>query len=56
MVEDAIKWFRQGQIDKLIFYCRTDVKLTRDIYRFGQEHGFVCYPQMGRLVELPVEW
>ena len=56
MAENAIKWFRQGQIDKLIFYCRTDVELTRDIYRFGQEHGFVCYPQMGRLVELPVEW
>ncbi len=56
MAQDAIKWFRQGQIDKLIFYCQTDVELTRDIYRFGQEHGFVCYHQLGQLVKLPVEW
>ena len=56
MAEDAIKWWRQGQIDKLVEYCQMDVELTRDIYRYGQEHGFVCYPQLGQPVELPVDW
>jgi len=54
--EDAIKWFRQGQIDKLVSYCQTDVELTRDIYRFGQERAFICYPQLGQSLELPVDW
>ncbi len=54
--EDAIKWFRQGQIDKLVSYCQTDAELTRDIYRFGQEHNFICYPRMGQSLELPVDW
>ena len=54
--EDAIEWFRQGQIDKVVEYCQMDVELTRDIYRYGQEHGFVCYPRFGQPVELQVDW
>ncbi len=54
--EDAIKWWRQGQIEKVVEYCQMDVELTRDIYRYGQEHGFVCYPQLGQPVELQVNW
>ena len=54
--EDAIKWWRQGQIEKVVEYCQMDVELTRDIYRYGQEHGFVCYPRSGQLIELPVDW
>jgi len=54
--EDAIRWYRQGEIDKVVSYCQMDVELTRDIYRYGQEHGFVCYPQLGQPVELPVDW
>ena len=53
---DAVEWFRQGQIDKVVEYCQKDVELTREIYRYGQEHGFVCYPQFGQPVELPVDW
>lgn len=54
--EDAIVWFRQGQIEKVVEYCQTDVELTRELYRYGQEHGFVCYPRFGQPVELPVDW
>ncbi|MBA7479053.1 hypothetical protein ES707_14484 [subsurface metagenome] len=54
--EDVIKWWRQGQVEKVMEYCQMDVELTRDIYRYGQEHGFVCYPRFGQPVELPVEW
>ena len=54
--EDAIEWYRQGQIEKVVLYCQRDVELTREIYRYGQEHGFVCYPQLGQPVELPVNW
>ena len=54
--EDAIRWWRQGQVEKVVEYCQKDVELTRDIYRYGQEHGFVCYPRFGQPVELPVDW
>jgi len=54
--KDALEWFRQGQIDKVVEYCQKDVELTRDLYRFGQEHGFVCYPRLGQRIEIPVNW
>ena len=53
---DAVEWFRQGQIEKVVEYCQRDVELTREIYRYGQEHGFICYPRFGQPVELPVDW
>ncbi len=54
--EDAINWWRQGQIEKVVEYCQMDVELTRDIYRYGQKHGFIYYPRFGQPVELPVDW
>ena len=54
--EDAIKWFRQGQIDKIVRYCRGDVELTRAIYRYGQKNRHICYPQFGQPVKLHVDW
>ena len=53
---DALGWFRQGQIKKVVHYCQRDVELTRDIYRYGQEHGFVCYPRLGQPTMVPVDW
>jgi DEAD/DEAH box helicase domain-containing protein len=54
--EDAMEWWRQGQVEKVVEYCQVDVELTRDIYRYGQEHGFIYYPRLGQPVELPVDW
>jgi len=54
--EDAVKWFRQGQIEKVVSYCQRDVELTREVYRYGQEHGFICYPRLGQPIEVPVDW
>ncbi|MFC2069177.1 ribonuclease H-like domain-containing protein [Chloroflexota bacterium] len=54
--EDAIKWWRQGQVEKVILYCQKDVELTKEIYQYGQRHGFIRYPRLGQLVELPVYW
>jgi DEAD/DEAH box helicase domain-containing protein len=54
--KDPIKWFRQGKIDELVSYCQRDVELTRDIYRYGQEHGFICYPRLGQSLSVSVDW
>ena len=54
--EVAMGWYRRGQIKKVVEYCQMDVELTRDIYRYGQEHGFICYPRLGQRTEVPVDW
>lgn len=35
----AIEWFRQGKLMELEHYCREDVRLTRDLFDHGREHG-----------------
>ncbi len=40
---DALKWWRQGRIDKIIAYCRKDVEITRDLYRFARDNKYLVY-------------
>lgn len=53
----AVRWFRQGLLDKVIAYCRQDVEVTYEVYRFGREQGFVrLWDRTSRLREVPVCW
>ena len=36
---DALKWFKEGRFDLITKYCLDDVKLTKEVYEYGQEHG-----------------
>jgi DEAD/DEAH box helicase domain-containing protein len=41
---ESVTWWRSGdaaQRQKVIDYCKMDVELTRDIYLFAQEHGYL---------------
>lgn len=40
---DALRWWRQGRLDEIIDYCRSDVRITRDLYRFASAHGYLLY-------------
>ena len=53
----AVRWFRQGQIQKVIDYCRRDVEVTWSVYEFGQQHGYVKFhDRRWRLQRVPVRW
>jgi DEAD/DEAH box helicase domain-containing protein len=54
---DAVKWFREGRMDLLEKYCRDDVRITRDLYRFGLDNGFLRYQRKnGQIASLQVSW
>lgn len=54
---EAIQWYRQGRMDLLEQYCKDDVRITRDLYRFGLENGFLRYQNRGGKVgKIPVKW
>lgn len=40
---DAIRYFRAGEMEKLKSYCLDDVRLTREVYEYGKEHGEVSF-------------
>ena len=53
----ALAWWKEGAVDKIEEYCRRDVLVTRDIYRYGREHGYVAFTnKAGQVVRIPVAW
>jgi len=53
----ALEWWRNGEIEKIIEYCREDVRVTRDLYDFGKRNKCVLVARFGgnpRKVE--VDW
>ncbi|MFP4212982.1 MAG: DEAD/DEAH box helicase [Desulfohalobiaceae bacterium] len=53
----ALTWWQQGELQKIMDYCRQDVLITKDIYEFGRSQGYVLYQnKAGSLVRLPVQW
>ena len=39
----AVEWFRKGEREKVAEYCKADVDITRRVYEFGRDNGFVHY-------------
>ena len=54
---DAIKYYRNGQFDKLRDYCLQDVVVTRDVYDYGLAKGKVKFRnRWNRLIECDVNF
>jgi DEAD/DEAH box helicase domain-containing protein len=53
----ALRWWAEGQIRKIIAYCRQDVILTRDLYLFGRDNGHLLFRNKAKaLVQVQVDW
>ena len=53
----ALRWWKEGRLDKITAYCRDDVAVTRDLYLFGRDNGYLLYAnKAGKLVRCPVSW
>ncbi|CCO23153.1 DEAD/DEAH box helicase [Maridesulfovibrio hydrothermalis] len=53
----ALKWWKEGRLDLITEYCKQDVAVTRDVYLFGKQNGYVLFTNKDKKkVRLPVEW
>ncbi|MDQ7030358.1 MAG: ribonuclease H-like domain-containing protein [Ardenticatenia bacterium] len=54
----ALHWWRTGQLDRLREYCRQDVEITRRLYEFGRNHGYLLYwdRRLKRPARVDVSW
>jgi DEAD/DEAH box helicase domain-containing protein len=53
----AVEWYKTGQLQKVLDYCRQDVQVTRDLYEYGRQHKHVKYrDKFGRVKLAPVKW
>ncbi len=58
---DSVQWWRSGSPElrqKVVDYCKMDVELTRDVYRFGREKGYVLIEDLrqGGSRRVDVSW
>lgn len=53
---EAINLWRKGLVKELEKYCLNDVKLTREIYEFGQRQGKLLYKDFFEVREIPVSF
>jgi len=53
----ALEWWTQGKMEKIIEYCTQDVRVTRNLYRFGCENHYLLFKnKAGHQVRVPVPW
>jgi len=54
---DAVKYWAAGDLDSLKKYCLMDVKVTKDVYDWGIDKGFVkYYDKQGFVVKTDIDW
>ena len=53
----ALRWWKEGRIDEILEYCRQDVRITRDLYLYGQQNGYLLFRnKLDEIVRIPVKW
>jgi len=53
----SVAWFKNGELDRVAEYCKADVDITRRVYEFGRDNGFVnYYSKLGSKLKVAVNW
>ena len=55
---DAIQHFKEGRMEELKKYCIDDVRITKDVYEYGAEHGKIRFISNRdyQTHDVPVNW
>ena len=55
---EALRWFKEGRFDLITTYCLDDVKLTKELYEYGKQHGrlFATSRFGSEKLQIPVFW
>ena len=53
----SVQWYRNGELNKVAEYCKADVDITRRVYEFGRDNGFLYYySKLGSKLKVVVNW
>ena len=53
----ALQWWKEGEIREIVEYCKHDVAITRDLFRYGKQNGYLLFKnKAGHIVRIPVKW
>ncbi len=51
----AIRWWREGNIDAIKKYCKQDVVVTKKIFEFARDNQKVFFKDAGKKREVPID-
>lgn len=51
----AVRWWREGEVKKIMKYCEQDVRVTKDIFEYALEHGHVKFKDGTRKRDIPID-
>jgi len=52
---EAIDWWRNGEIDKIIKYCIEDVRITKEVYDYAIAHKNLKYKEGDKAIEFAID-
>jgi len=53
----SVEWYRKGELDKVAEYCQADVDITRRVFEFGRDNGYVFYKsKLGSKLKVNINW
>ena len=52
---DAIKWWKNGEVDKVKKYCLEDVRITKDVYEYALKNGKLIFKEGPNLNEVKLD-
>ncbi len=53
----ALQWFKEGRMDLIETYCQKDVEVTRDLFQYGLDNGYLIFDRKGQgRMRIPLDW
>lgn len=52
---EAITWWKNGEIDKIIKYCLEDVKITKEVYEYALKNSLLKYRDGNELKDIKLD-
>lgn len=52
---EAITWWKNGEIDKIIKYCEDDVRITKNLYDYALKNQKLIFKEAGDIREIKLD-
>lgn len=54
--QQAIDWWLEGNKERVIEYCKDDVKITKELYEYGLANKELYFNSFGEVRKLSIDW
>ncbi len=51
----AVRWWREGEVNKVKKYCQQDVKVTKEVFEYARQHGSIKFKDGHRKREVVLD-